>query len=166
MGLSAGTVGSVAGVRTSAGLLAFRRTGSTLEVLLAHPGGPFWANKDFGAWSVPKGETEPGEDLLDAARREFREETAIDPPSEGYIFLGDVQQRGGKSVHAWGVEMDLDPAAVVSNTFDLEWPPRSGRYIEVPEVDRVEWFDLATARHKINPAQQGFIDELERQLVC
>lgn len=133
-----------------------------MEVLLAHPGGPFWANKDSGAWSIPKGETDPDEDLLDAARREFREETSVDPPSHGYIFLGSMQQRAGKTVHAWGVEMDLDPATAVSNTFELEWPPRSGRNIQVPEVDRLEWFDLSTARRKMNPAQQTFLDELER----
>ena len=129
-------------------------------MLLAHPGGPLWANKDEGAWSIPKGEFDAAEPALDAARREFVEETSIQTPVDGFVSLGSVKQRSGKVVHAWGVEMDLDPARAVSNTFALEWPPRSGRTIEVPEVDRVEWFGVEQACLKANPAQVELVERL------
>ena len=137
----------------------FRRR-SALEVLLVHPGGPFWANKDEGVWSIPKGEPAEGEDALDTARREFEEETSFRPESP-YLALGTVRQKGGKIVHAWAFEGDCDPAAVRSNTCEVEWPPRSGRRLTVPEVDRAAWFDLAEARKRINPAQAAFLEALE-----
>ena len=130
--------------KTSAGILLFRRRPGGVEVLLVHPGGPFWAKKDEGAWSIPKGEAEPGEDLLAVARREFREETGA--ALEGAVLdLGGVKQKGGKTVVAWAAEGDFDPASLTSNTFAMEWPPRSGKRAEFPEVDRAAWFDLATA---------------------
>ena len=145
---------------SSAGILLYRRRGDRLEVLLVHPGGPLWARRDAGAWSVPKGEYGPDEEPLAAARREFAEELGADPPGGPAEELGEIRQRGGKRVRAWAVEGDLDPGAIVSNTFELEWPPRSGRTIEVPEVDRAEWFALDTARLKINPAQAELLDRL------
>jgi predicted NUDIX family NTP pyrophosphohydrolase len=148
----------------SAGLLLYRRTRGRLEVLLVHPGGPFWASKDLGAWSIPKGELEPGEEPLDTARREFTEELGARPPTAGQVELGSIRQRAGKEVVAWAVEGDLDVAEVSSSTFELEWPPRSGRTATFPEVDRAEWFDLATARTKANPAQVELIDRLEDAL--
>jgi predicted NUDIX family NTP pyrophosphohydrolase len=149
----------------SAGLLLFRRTGGRLEVLLAHPGGPFWAGKDAGAWTIPKGVPRSGEDLLDAARREFTEETGLSPPGP-FLPLGDVRQKAGKVVHAWACEGDADPALLTSNTMSVEWPPGSGKRIEFPEVDRCAWFDLAEAREKLNPAQAAFIDRLEAALAA
>lgn len=132
-------------------------------MFLVHPGGPFWAGKDLGAWSIPKGEIEEGEDLLEAARREFEEETGFRP--EGvFRELAPVRQKSGKVVHAWAVEGDCDAAAIRSNTFPLEWPPRSGRWMDVPEVDRAGWFDLDTARAKILEGQRGLLEEL-RHLV-
>ncbi|HET7295182.1 MAG TPA: NUDIX domain-containing protein [Vicinamibacteria bacterium] len=149
--------------RTSAGLLMFRRRGAGAEVLLVHPGGPFWAGKDEGAWSIPKGELDDGEGELAAARREFEEETGFRP--EGVcVPLGSVRQRSGKIVHAWAIEGDWDPATLRSNTVRVQWPPRSGRWRTVPEFDRAEWFDLAEARRRINPAQAALLDVLERQL--
>jgi predicted NUDIX family NTP pyrophosphohydrolase len=147
---------------SSAGILLYRRRGDRLEVLLVHPGGPFWAHRDQGAWSLPKGEYAAGEDPLDAARREFAEELGVEPPDSPAEDLDEVRQKGGKRVHAWALEGDLDAAAIESNTFELEWPPRSGRRIEVPEVDRAEWFALEQAREKINPAQAAFLDRLAR----
>src|ERR1700687_424353 len=138
--------------RVSAGLLMYRRRGGALEVLLVHPGGPFWAKKDLGSWTIPKGEQAEGEDELTTARREFEEETGIRP--EGTFHpLGSVRQKGGKVVHAWAFEGDCDPAAIRSNTFRVEWPPRSGQWQIYPEVDRAEWFGLDEARRRINPAQ-------------
>lgn len=125
-----------------------------------HPGGPFWAGRDAGAWSIPKGEYAPHEEPLAAARREFEEELGIAPPEGPALDLGEIRQRGGKLVHAWALEGDLDASAVASNTFELEWPPRSGRLIEVPEVDRAEWLTLDRAREKINPAQAELLDRL------
>ena len=149
--------------KISAGLLLYRRRGAALEVLLVHPGGPFWAKKDEGAWSIPKGEAAPGEDLLDRARREFEEETGF--AVEGaFRPLTPVRQAGGKVVHAWALEGDIDTAALRSNRFSLEWPPRSGRIQENPEIDRAQWFELAEARRKINPGQLPLLDELERGL--
>lgn len=145
--------------KVSAGLLLYRRRPGRLEVLLAHPGGPLWRHKDLGAWTIPKGLLEPGEDPLDAARREFAEETGqrIDAPAAP---LGTITQASGKLVHAWAVEGDFDPAALRSNTFALEWPRGSGRRIDVPEVDRVAWFDLDEARRRLNPAQAPLVDRL------
>lgn len=145
--------------KQSAGLLLYRFHEGTLEVLLVHPGGPFWAKKDLGAWSIPKGEIAEGEDPLEAARREFEEETGFRP--EGFFReLMPVRQRSGKIVHAWAVEGDGDSAAIRSKPFTLEWPPRSGRQQEFPEVDRAGWFDLATAREKILDGQRALLDEL------
>jgi predicted NUDIX family NTP pyrophosphohydrolase len=145
---------------TSAGLLLFRRRGA-LEVLLVHPGGPFWAKKDEGAWSIPKGEIEAGEDPRARALIEFAEETgtALDPSTE-LTELGEVKQRGGKVVIGFAAEGDLDADAITSNTFELEWPPRSGRRQAFPEVDRAAWFDLEEARRRINPAQAALLDRL------
>ena len=147
----------------SAGLVLFRRRGAGLEVLLAHPGGPFWANRDTGAWTIPKGLAEVGEDLLSAARREFAEETGLCPGGP-FLPLGDVRQKAGKVVHAWACEGDADPAALTSNLVAVEWPAGSGRRIEFPEVDRCAWFAPAEAREKLNPAQTAFIERLETAL--
>jgi predicted NUDIX family NTP pyrophosphohydrolase len=145
---------------SSAGILLYRRRGGGLEVLLVHPGGPFWARRDAGAWSIPKGEHGADEDPLAAARREFGEELGVAPPDGPVLDLGEVRQKSGKRVRAWAAAGELDAAAIVSNTFELEWPPRSGRMIEAPEVDRAEWFALGAAREKINPAQAELLDRL------
>jgi predicted NUDIX family NTP pyrophosphohydrolase len=146
--------------RTSAGLLMYRRRDGGLEVFLVHPGGPFWAKKDTGAWSIPKGEIDATEEPLAAARQEFSEETGF--AAEGaFRPLAPITQAGGKIVQAWAVEGDVDPAALRSNTFSIEWPPRSGRQQAFPEVDRAAWFPLDEARRKINPAQTALLDELE-----
>lgn len=147
----------------SAGLLLFRQAKNGLEVLLAHPGGPFWVRKDAGAWSIPKGLAEPGEELLATAQREFSEETGLSP-SGPFIPLGDIRQKAGKIVHAWAFEGDADPSQLTSNTMTLEWPAGSGRRVEFPEIDRWSWFDLATARTKLIQAQVEFINRLERAL--
>jgi predicted NUDIX family NTP pyrophosphohydrolase len=149
-------------VSTSAGILVFRRNDG-LEVLLAHPGGPFWAHKDDGSWSIPKGELD-GENPLQAARREFEEETGEPLPDGELRPLGEIRQASGKVVHAWAVEGDLDATTLRSNLFEMEWPPRSGRTARFPEIDRFEWFDAENARRKINPAQREFIDRLEESL--
>jgi predicted NUDIX family NTP pyrophosphohydrolase len=143
----------------SAGILAFRVNAKKLEVLLVHPGGPFWRNKDLGAWSIPKGEYGPGEEAETAARREFHEELGIEM-TQALLPLGDVRQKGGKVVTAFAVEADIDVDTIQSNTFELEWPPRSGRRQTFPEVDRAAWFDLATAGVKINEAQRTLLDRL------
>jgi predicted NUDIX family NTP pyrophosphohydrolase len=130
--------------------------------LLVHPGGPFWSRRDEGAWSIPKGEIEQGETALQVALREFREELGQEPPHGQIIPLGSIRQAGGKTVHAWAVSGDLDADRVVSATFEMEWPPRSGRKQAFPEVDRAGWFDLEAARRKILPAQTVFLDRLER----
>lgn len=148
----------------SAGVLLFRRRGNAVEVFLVHPGGPFWAKKDAGAWSIPKGEAEPQEDLLARAKLEFAEETGFAVTGD-FRPLAPVKQAGGKSVHAWAVEGDVDAAAIRSNSFSLEWPPRSGRIREFPEVDRAAWVDLETARRQINPGQRPLIDALEQLLL-
>ncbi len=147
---------------SSAGLLLYRRRAQP-EVFLVHPGGPYWARKDLGAWSLPKGEFDSGEDPLEAAKREFREETGFTADGE-FRALTPLEQRSGKLVHAWAVEGDCDPAHVRSNTFTMEWPPRSGRMQEFPEVDRAAWFSLADARRHIIAGQAGFIDELAELL--
>ena len=143
----------------SSGLLLYRRTSGVLEVFLAHPGGPFWARRDDGAWTIPKGVVDEGEALLDGARREFREETSIEPRGP-FEALGSVRQKAGKTVHAWAWEGDADPSTIVSNTTRTEWPRGSGKWITYPEIDRCSWFDVETARRKINPAQSAFIDRL------
>ncbi len=146
--------------RTSAGVLLWRRGAAGLEVLLGHPGGPLWTKKDAGHWTVVKGEIEADEAPEDVARREFKEETGHDLPDGPMVDLGRIRQKSGKVVLAWAVEGDLDPATAVSNTFTMEWPPRSGRRAEFPEIDRVEWFDLDEARRRIKDAQAPFIDRL------
>jgi predicted NUDIX family NTP pyrophosphohydrolase len=154
-------------VRISAGLLLYRYAGhdAHLEVFLVHPGGPFFARKDLGSWGIPKGELDDEEDELAAARREFSEETGfVVPPDALLLELKPVRLRSGKHVHAWAVEHDVDPAELVSNTADISWPPRSGRIMQIPEVDRGEWFDLPAARDKIAPAQWPLVEELIGQL--
>jgi predicted NUDIX family NTP pyrophosphohydrolase len=150
-------------VRRSAGIVLFRRRGDGLQVLLGHMGGPYWARKDVGAWTIPKGEIEPGEEPIDVARREFEEEFGFPPPDGHLVDLGEVRQRGGKIVQAWAVEGDLDPGEVVSNTFELEWPPRSGRTATFPEIDRAAWFDLDGARAVIVTGQRAFLDRVCQQ---
>jgi predicted NUDIX family NTP pyrophosphohydrolase len=148
--------------KKSAGLLLYRRRNSTLEVFLVHPGGPFWAKKDDGAWSIPKGEIAEDEDPLKAAKREFHEETGVQMDGE-FIALTPVKQAGGKTVYAWAVEADCDAGAIKSNTFSMEWPPRSGKKQEFPEVDRASWFSLDEAKKKILKGQLSFMDELLRK---
>ncbi|MFF6951030.1 NUDIX domain-containing protein [Streptomyces iakyrus] len=147
-------------MKRSAGLLLFHTTDNGLEVLLGHMGGPFFARRDAGAWTVIKGEYEPDEPAWEAARREFREELGLPPPDGEAIDLGEVRQTGGKIVTAWAVRAELDPAAVVPGTFRMEWPPRSGRLQEFPELDRVAWFGLDRARAVIVKAQAAFLDRL------
>lgn len=150
-------------MKASAGILLFRERAGRLEVLLAHPGGPYWAKKDAGAWTIPKGEIAEDEEPLAAARREFEEETGARVEGEP-LPLTPRRQPGGKLVHAWAMRGDLDPAAVRSITFTMEWPPRSGRQQAFPEVDRAGWFGLPDARGKILKGQAPFLDELERLL--
>lgn len=150
--------------KESAGLLLYRRgDGGGVEVLLAHPGGPIYAKRDEGAWSLPKGEIDEGEEPLACARREFEEETGF--VAEGpFLSLGSSRLKSGKTVHAWAFEGDCDPSAIRSNDFEMVWPPRSGKIQRFPEIDRVEFFDLAEARRKLNPAQVAFIDALAEAL--
>jgi predicted NUDIX family NTP pyrophosphohydrolase len=147
----------------SAGLLLYRKNCGHLEVFLVHPGGPFWKNRDAGAWSIPKGIIVPGEEPLDAARRELTEETGISV-SGPFLPLGSVQQKAGKLIHAWACEADADESKIVSNTTRVELPRGSGRWIEIPEVDRAAWLSLPLARQKINPAQAELIDRLQSAL--
>lgn len=149
--------------RDSAGLLLYRRRTSAVDVLLVHPGGPFWRTKDQGAWSIPKGEIDASEEPLAAAVRELKEETglSIDGP---FLSLGQVRQKGGKIVHAWAVAADVDPSTIVSGTFTMEWPPRSGRMQTFPEVDRAEWFTLDEARRRILSGQVALLDTLAERL--
>ncbi len=146
-------------MKKSAGILLYRTKNKQVEILLVHPGGPFWKNKDDGSWSVPKGEFTNEENALDAAIREFEEETGI-VCSGNFIELTAVTQKSGKIVYAWALQKDLDTATISSNTFQIEWPPKSGRMQEFPEVDKAEWFDVNTARQKIIPAQLPFISEI------
>ncbi|MEA2936020.1 MAG: hypothetical protein QOD74_2666 [Variibacter sp.] len=144
----------------SAGILAYRRLGGELEVFLVHPGGPYWRRKDAGAWMIPKGEIMPGEEELTAALREFQEETGVSLEAR-FHPLGEVRQAGGKHVIVWAAQADIDAAVIVSMTFEMEWPPRSGRKQIFPEVDRAAWFDLARAREYVLPSQRPFLDRLE-----
>jgi predicted NUDIX family NTP pyrophosphohydrolase len=150
----------MARAKKSAGILLYRRGDAGLEVLLGHPGGPFWRNRDLGAWTIPKGEISEGEEPYAAARREFIEETGV-VPGEHCIPLTPQRQPSGKTVYVWAVEGDCDPACVKSNLFSMEWPPRSGQMTEFPEIDRAEWFSLEEARRRILPGQQPFLAELE-----
>jgi predicted NUDIX family NTP pyrophosphohydrolase len=151
----------------SAGLLLYRYGSPGLEVFLVHPGGPFWARKDAGAWSIPKGLVEPGEDALSAARREFLEETGFSlDPVGGERDLGGVRLPSGKQLQVWTTEGDCDPALLKSNRFEMEWPPRSGRRAQFPEVDRGAWFDLSTAAEKISPGQRPLLERLQSQLAA
>ena len=150
--------------RRSAGLLLYRLSDEGVIVLLVHPGGPFWAKREDGAWSIPKGEYQPDEDPQAAAIREFKEELGVEPPPAPTIDLGEVRQAGGKFVRAWAVCGDVDVGSIVSNTFEMEWPPRSGRSQVFREVDRAEWCDSATARRRMIPAQVAFLDALDRLL--
>ncbi|MBP1714484.1 MAG: Phosphohydrolase [Deltaproteobacteria bacterium] len=150
--------------KKSAGLLLFREVSGRLEVLLVHPGGPFWAKKDEGAWSLPKGEFEEGEDPFAAARREFEEETGFAAPHGEKIPLEPRRQPSGKLVYAWAMKADLDPSRLKSNLFSLEWPPKSGRYQECPEVDRAGWFPIEEAFHKITKGQAAFLVQLQEKL--
>ena len=150
--------------KRSAGILLYRDAGGAREVLLVHPGGPFWARRDAGSWSIPKGEYGDEEDPRACALREFEEETGAPLPAGELIELGSVKQRGGKLVQAWAAEGDLDAGAVRSNAFTMEWPPRSGRTAEFPEIDRAGWFDVDTAREKLVPAQAAFVDRLLERL--
>jgi predicted NUDIX family NTP pyrophosphohydrolase len=147
--------------RTSAGIVLYRLATGGIEVLLVHPGGPFWARRDLGAWSIPKGEYGPDETPLAAARREFAEELGVAAPEGPVEDLGEVRQKSGKRVRAWALAGDLDPSRVRSNTFTLEWPPRSGVTQEFPEVDRAAWFELTVAREKITAAQVPLLDRVE-----
>lgn len=149
--------------KESAGLLLYRRRDDRIEVLLVHPGGPLWKKKDEGAWSIPKGELDGDEDALACARREFEEETGF-VANGPFLPLGSVRQKSGKLVHAWAFEGDCDPSALRSNGFEMEWPPRSGRMQQFPEIDRAEFFDIERARERLNPAQVDFLDELVEAL--
>jgi predicted NUDIX family NTP pyrophosphohydrolase len=149
----------------SAGILLYRRGDDGIEVLLVHPGGPFFARKDDGAWSIPKGLSEDGEEPLDAARREFAEEIGSACPDGEALELGEIRQKSGKRVLAWAVEGDLDADAITSNTFEIEWPPRSGRRQEFPEIDRAEWFTLDAARAKLVGAQVELLDRLAERVI-
>jgi predicted NUDIX family NTP pyrophosphohydrolase len=149
--------------KRSAGLMMYRRSTGVLEVFLVHPGGPIWAKKDKGAWTIPKGEYEEDENPLVAARREFEEETGFQATGE-FLDLGSIRQKSGKIVTAWAFQGDCDPAKLVSNTCEIEWPPRSGRSLEIPEVDRGRWFDVAEARKYIRSEQERLLDSLQTRI--
>ena len=151
-------------MRVSGGILLYRHAPGGLEVLLAHPGGPYFKDRDEGHWTIPKGEPDPEESLLESAVREFLEETGLPLPQGEQLELGSITQKGGKVVHAWAVEGELDPGGAHSNFFEVEWPPRSGRMETFPEIDRVAWFDAAEARRRIKEAQAPLIDRLEAAL--
>ena len=150
--------------KISAGLMMYRRCGEQLQILLVHPGGPYWAKKERGVWSIPKGEVAPGEDPFATARREFAEELGITAAGD-FLALGTITQRGGKTVHAWAFEGSCDPGALHSNTFRMEWPPRSGKQQQFPEVDRAAFFPTREAREKLNEAQAELVDRLEQRLL-
>ena len=151
-------------IRKSAGILAYRIQQAKVEVFLIHPGGPFWTNKDTGAWSIPKGEFDETEKALDAAIREFKEETGASLPAGNFIALTPIKQKSGKLVYAWAVEADIDASNIQSNSFEAEWPPKSGKWKSFPEVDKAGWFSPYVAKEKINPAQVALIDELMNTL--
>jgi predicted NUDIX family NTP pyrophosphohydrolase len=151
-------------MRISAGIVLYRRVGDGLEVRLAHPGGPLFADRDEGHWTIPKGEPDAGEPLNEAARREFTEETGQDPGGGPFLALGSIVQKGGKVVHAWATEGQLDPDLARSEPFRMEWPPRSGRIQDFPEIDRVAWFDPTEARRRVKAAQIPLLDRLEAAL--
>ncbi len=144
--------------------MLYRRRGQTVEVFLVHPGGPFWSKKDTGAWSIPKGETEPNEELLAAAKREFTEEVGLPTPAGDFIDLGGFKRKDGKQIFAWAVEGDLDAAKVVSNSFEMEWPPRSGQQQSFPEIDKAAWFNLTTCAPKLHKGQALFMERLAEKL--
>ncbi|HKH60519.1 MAG TPA: NUDIX domain-containing protein [Flavitalea sp.] len=150
-------------VNQSAGILLYRRKSNRIELFLVHPGGPFWQKKDQGAWTIPKGEFTDNEEALEAARREFEEETGV-ALSGNFIELTPVKQKAGKLIYAWALEGDVDASNIFSNSFKIEWPPKSGRYKEFPEVDKAEWFGKEQAKEKINPAQARLVDELLQKL--
>ena len=150
--------------KKSAGILLYRIKNKLPEVFLVHPGGPFWANKDGGAWTIPKGEFDEDEDPLDAAKREFKEETGTKISGE-FIELNPIRQKSGKIVLAWAVEGDIEPTKIISNEFEMEWPPRSGKMKRFPEIDKASWFNLTEAKQKIIPAQSFLIEELENRVV-
>ena len=150
--------------KETAGILLYRVRQGAFEVFLVHPGGPFWMKKDDGAWSIPKGEIEEGEDHLHAAKREFHEETGFSLDGN-FIALTPLKQRGGKTVHAWAMKGDVDAQSIKSNLFSMEWPPRSGKHAEFPEVDRAGWFTLEAAKEKILPGQAEFLEELRRLVI-
>jgi predicted NUDIX family NTP pyrophosphohydrolase len=147
-------------MKISAGILLFKKEKDSLYYFLVHPGGPFWKNKDLGAWSIPKGEVSPDESLLERALKEFKEETSKTIDGK-FIELSPIKQKGGKTVYAWALENDLETAGLYSNTFPLEWPPKSGKILEIPEVDQWKWFSSEEALQHINTAQKDFITELE-----
>ncbi|MGH9858193.1 MAG: NUDIX domain-containing protein, partial [Acidobacteriota bacterium] len=151
-------------MKQSAGILVYKKKNNVTEVLIVHPGGPFWAKKDKGAWSIPKGEPQEGDDRLETAKREFREETGHEAPNGEFIELGSIKNKSGKVIYAWAVEGDLDASNVKSNTFTMEWPPKSGNQQEFVEVDKAGWFNLEKAKEKLNPAQADFIDRLAEAL--
>lgn len=151
-------------MRKSAGILLYRKHNNHLEVFLVHPGGPFWKKKDTGAWSIPKGEFKDEEDALSSAIREFKEETGSDISGE-FLSLSPVKLKSGKIIYAWAIEGNIDEKSIVSNEFLLEWPPKSGKQISVPEVDKAAWFSCEEAREKINSAQSNFIDQLEKNII-
>lgn len=155
---------TIAAMRVSAGILLYRRSPDGPQVLLAHPGGPIYRKRNNGHWTIPKGEPDPDEPLLEAARREFGEEIGVPVPDGSLHDLGSITQKGGKVVHAWALEGDADPEAARSETFDMEWPPKSGKTETFPEIDRVAWFDLDEARRRIKDTQVPLIDRLEAQL--
>ncbi|HEU0244815.1 MAG TPA: NUDIX domain-containing protein [Candidatus Limnocylindrales bacterium] len=150
--------------KLSAGLLLYRRVDDVIEVLVAHPGGPIWARRDTGAWSIPKGAVNDGEALIEAAYREFEEETGHAAPRGEAFDLGEVRMRSGKVVHGWGIEGDLDPTALRGMQVEVEWPPKTGRLVTVPEIDRVAWVRPSEARRRLNPAQAMFVDRLLQAL--
>ncbi len=147
--------------KQSAGILLYRKINNILQIFLVHPGGPFFKNKDEGSWTIPKGEFLDDEEPLAAAKREFQEETGKRVDGD-FISLGSIKQKSGKTVYAWAIEGDIDQETIVSNVFDLEWPPRSGEMISIPEVDRADWFDIDIAKQKINPAQVPLIERLNK----
>lgn len=151
-------------MKLSAGLLVYKNENGNLKVLVAHMGSPWWAKKDKGAWSIPKGEYEEGQDPLENAKREFREELGLEVPKGNFIELGTIQQKNNKQVTAWAVETELDVSSIKSNTFTIEWPPRSGKSAEFPEVDRAAYFDISTASQKIIPEQAEFLERLSKHL--